>query len=136
MATDVRVERPEGRGSAACRGTRGRRGRGSGGSVVAATDAVARGRYWGGRDMLPLVCHGGAKRGRISVDVRVEWPERRRSVARRDAPMRRGLGVSAAAVADVAAWGRYWGWRGVLPLVCHGRARRGHTSVAVRDEWP
>ena len=41
VTADVCAERPERRGSAARRETWGHRGRGSGGSVVAAADAVA-----------------------------------------------------------------------------------------------
>ena len=48
VTADVRVERPERRGSVVCRETWGGRGRGLGGSVVAATGAVAWGRCWGG----------------------------------------------------------------------------------------
>ena len=92
---DVRVEWPE-RGSAVCRETRGFRGQGLGGSVVATTGAIAWGRYWGGgRGVLPLVCHREAWRGRRSrsAAVRARWPERREIVVRCEAPGRRGRGV-------------------------------------------
>ena len=73
---DVRVERPE-RGSAGCRETRGCRGWGLGGSVVATTGAVTWGRCWGGRGVLSLVRHREAWQGRRSIAVRVRWPKRR-----------------------------------------------------------
>ena len=73
---DVCVEWPERRRGAARRKTWGRRGQGSGGSAVAAAGAVAWGRYWGGRGVLPLACHGRARLGRRHLTTR-EVPERR-----------------------------------------------------------
>ena len=73
---DVCVEWPERRRGAARRKTRGRRGQGSRGIAVVAADAVAQGRYWEGRGVMPLACHGGAGRGRASADVRIEWLDR------------------------------------------------------------
>ena len=90
VTADVRVERPERRGSDACRETWGCRGRGSGGSAVAAAGAVAWGRHWGGRGVLPLACHGGTRRGRASAGVRIERSGRRGSIARRETHERRG----------------------------------------------
>ena len=56
--TDICIEWPERRGSSACRETRGCRGQCSGRSTVASAGVVACGRYWGGRGVLPLACHG------------------------------------------------------------------------------
>ena len=44
---------------------------------------------------MPLACHGGARRGRMSAGVRIGQPERRRSVVRREMHGRRGRGVGA-----------------------------------------
>ena len=84
VIADVRVERPERRGSATCREMWERRGRGLGASAAAAAGVVAWERYWGGRGVLPLACHEGGRRVRVSAGVRVEWPERRGSVVRRE----------------------------------------------------
>ena len=88
--------------------------------------------------VLPLVRHVGARRVRVSADVRVEWPERRGSVACREMWERRGRGLvaGAAAAVGVVAWGRYWGGRGVLPPACHVGAKQVCVSADVRVEWP
>ena len=54
-----------------------------------------------GGGAMTLVCHGRARRGRVSAGARFEYPERRGSVARREMQARRGqgLGVQAAATA-------------------------------------
>ena len=119
MTADVRVERPKRRGSVICRETWGCWGRGMGGNVVATASAVAWGRYWGGRGVLPLVCHGGAMRVRVTDDVRVERPERRGSAVCRETwgCRGRGMGSNVVATAGVVARGHYWGGRGVLPLM-------------------
>ena len=51
------------------------------------------GRYWGGRGVLPLAFHGGARQGRVGPGVRIGWPERRGSAVRRKTHERRGRGV-------------------------------------------
>ena len=72
---------------------------------------------------MPLACHVGARRVRASADVRVEWPERRGSVACREMWERRGrgLGAGAAAVAGVPGadmaccrWRAVWGLGGCV----------------------
>ena len=87
--------------------------------------------------MWSLVCHVGARRVRVSADVRVEWPERRGSVVCREMRERRGrgFGAGAAAAAGVVARGALLGelWC-VLPLVRHVGARRVRASADVRDE--
>ena len=48
---------------------------------------------------MPLVCHVGARLVRVSADVRIEWPDRRGSVACREMWERRGRGLGAGAAA-------------------------------------
>ena len=102
VTADVRVERPERRGSAAYRETWGCRGRGSGGSAVAAAGAV---RCRGGAIGGGVVCcrwramGGLGGGGRASAGVRIERSGRRGSVARRETHERRGRGVGARAAA-------------------------------------
>ena len=49
--------------------------------------------------VLPLACHEGARRVRVGAGVRVERPERRGGVARRETQERRGWGLEAGAAA-------------------------------------
>ena len=48
---------------------------------------------------MPLACHVGARRGRVSAGVRIEWPERRGSVACRETQEHRSRGVGGRAAA-------------------------------------
>ena len=94
----------------ACGETRGCQGQRSGGSTVAAAAAVARGRYWRGRGVLPAAYHGGARRARVSVDARYH-----RVRAHGDA-----IG----------------GGGGVLPTACHGRLGGGVRALVCGPNNP
>ena len=61
-------------------------------SMEGKCQCVAWGCYWGGCGVLPLLCHVGARRVRISADVCVEWPERGGSTVCREVWERRGWG--------------------------------------------
>ena len=91
--------RPRGNSPLLCnvarRETWGCRDEGSGSNAVPTAGTVARGRYWGGRGVLPLAFHEGGRWGDASAGVRIGWPERRGSAFRREMHERRGLGVGA-----------------------------------------
>ena len=69
-----------------------------------------------------LVCRVGARRVRVTADVRVEWPERRGSAARRETWERRGRGLGGSALPPALSSG---GAVGGGVVCCRWRAMEG-----------
>ena len=69
-----------------------------------------------------LVCHVGARRVRVTADVRVEWPERRGSAACSKMWGRRGRGLVVSAVAAAGAVACGFRWRAMEGLGGAARA--------------